>query len=59
MTDVMRIFIVREIQLFKVKFKKISLIFLTKIGSSKVLAHIMPFIKPHRHEKHHISKLIS
>ena len=54
MIAVMQIFIVREIQLFKVKK---SLIFLTNQGSGEVLTRIMHFIKPHMHESRNSSKL--
>ena len=58
MTDVMQIFIVIEIQLFKVKLK-LSLIVLTKQGSGEILTQIMPFINTHSNEMHHIIKLTS
>ena len=30
-----------------------------KIGEKYVLTQIMPFIEPHRHERHHIIKLLA
>ena len=35
------------------------LIILTKQGEKYVLTQIMPFIEPHRHERHHSSKLLA
>ena len=32
---------------------------LRKTGEKRVLTHVMPFLEPHRHERHHISKLLA
>ena len=53
MTAVMQLFIIKEIQLFKVNWFS-SLIVLTKQGGGDILTHIITFINPHRHERHHI-----
>ena len=34
-------------------------IILTKQGGKYILTQIMPFIDPYRHERHHLSKLLS
>ena len=54
MTAIMQLFVVIEVQLLNV-FPP-SLIVLTKQGGSDILTHIMPLIKPHRHERHHTIK---
>ena len=54
----MQILIVREIKIFKVKYK-ISLIVLTKQGNGDVLNQTMPFIKTHRHERYHRRNMIA
>ena len=51
------IFVFIEIQQFKVKY--FSLMILTKQGDGDILTQIMPFIKLHRHERRHISKMLS
>ena len=55
MTAVMQLFVVIEIQRLKVKYV-FSLIVITKQGGGNILTQIMPFINPHRHEKHHSRK---
>ena len=59
MVVVMHIFIVIDIQLFKIKLRNISLIILTKQGNGEVLSQIMTFIKPHRHKSHHRRNIIA
>ena len=53
----MQIILVREIQLFK--GNRSSFIVLIDQGSGEVLTQITTFIKPHRYERHHRSKLLA
>ena len=58
MAAVTQIFLVTEIQLFKVKHV-FSLIVLTKQRGSDILTQIMTFIKTHRNEKYYSSNQLN
>ena len=59
MTAVMKLFVFREIQLFKVKYIKTSLIILTKQGSGEVLTQMIHCMMPHRNERNYCRNMIA